>query len=496
MNNFTPEDLNFMRQRGTAPDDVYKQLDNFERGFPFAELECAATVYDGILQMEDDMADELLADYENMKAGKKVVKFVPASGAATRMFKELYTYLSDDSEEVHNKALMFLQTLPKYPFYEALKNVMRQNGYGLEHELEKGNYKLIIGQLLNEDGLNYGNNPKGLLPFHRYADFVRTPVEEHLVEAALYAATDGQCYLHFTVSPQHLDGFKQLLERVVPVYQEKYGVTYHIDYSIQEPATDTIAVELDNTPFRDENGQLLFRPAGHGALIHNLNRLDADLVFVKNIDNVITEDRIAPTVRYKQILAAYLLQLQARAFQYLKAMEQGPIDNMLLGEILDFAETDLMISLNDDYTQEYLMELLNRPMRVCGMVKNEGEPGGGPFWVDAPDGGCSLQIVESSQVDKNNPEQYEIMQKATHFNPVDMVCGLKNYQGEHFDLLKYVDEQSGFISMKSYNGRSLRAMELPGLWNGAMSDWITIFVEVPIETFNPVKTVFDLLKRV
>lgn len=488
--------MNYIRQRGSDPNGVYKQLEDFERGFAFANLECAATVGDGILQLDDDLVDELLADYENMKSGKKIVKFVPASGAASRMFKELYTYLSEDSEDVRKKAVAFLHDLRKYPFYEALKSCMQQRGYDLEQEIINENYKLVVGCLLNSDGLNYGNNPKGLLQFHKYSDFVRTPVEEHLVEAALYAATDGHCYLHFTVSPQHLDGFKQLLDRVVPAYQEKYGVTYHIDFSIQNPATDTVAVELDNTPFRDENGHLLFRPAGHGALIHNLNELDADVVFVKNIDNVITEDRVAPTVRYKKTLAAYLLQLQSRAFQYLKVLEQGPVDNMLLCEILDFAETELMISLDDDFSQEMLMERLNRPMRVCGMVKNEGEPGGGPFWVFNAEGNGSLQIVESSQVDKNNQLQFDIMQHATHFNPVDMVCSLTNYKGEHFNLLQYVDENAGFISCKSYGDRTLKAMELPGLWNGAMSDWITIFVEVPIETFNPVKTVFDLLKRV
>lgn len=496
MNVFTKEDLIFMRKRGTNPDDVMNQLENFERGFDFADLECAATVNDGILQMDDDMVDELLADYDNMKVGKKIVKFVPASGAASRMFKELYSYLSDDSDEVRQKALKFLQDLPKYPFYDALNDCMRRNGFDLKQEVANANYKLVVSSLLNPEGLNYGNNPKGLLLFHRYPDYVRTPVEEHLVEAALYAATDGQCHLHFTVSPQHMEGFRQLLDKVVPAYQERYGVTYHIDFSIQDPATDTVAAELDNTPFRDENGQLLFRPAGHGALIHNLNKLDADVVFVKNIDNVITEDRVAPTVRYKKVLAAYLLHLQSRAFQYLKVLEQGDVDNMLLCEILDFAETELMISMEDDFSQEMLMERLNRPMRVCGMVKNEGEPGGGPFWVKNAVGDCSLQIVESSQVDKSNPHQFDIMQHATHFNPVDMVCSLTNYEGEHFDLLQYVDPKAGFISSKSYGDRTLRAMELPGLWNGAMSDWITIFVEVPIETFNPVKTVFDLLKRV
>lgn len=495
MENFTPEDLDFMRQRGSNPETVQHQLDAFKKGFEFADLDRAATIGDGILQLDDDTIEELVADYEDMVSDKKVVKFVPASGAASRMFKELYTYLSDESAEVRERALSFLNELPRFPFYEALREAMAKDGYVLADEVEKQNYSLIVRYLLMPEGLNYGANPKGLLLFHRYEDRVRTAVEEHLVEAALYARNERECYLHFTVSPQHQAGFEALLKEMVPVYELRYGVTYHIDFSIQDPATDTVAVEFDNTPFREENGQLLFRPAGHGALIHNLSRLDADVVFVKNIDNVITEDKVETTVQYKKALAAYLLQLQARTFSYLEALESEEVDNMMLCEMLDFAETELMISMDEEFDTETLRDRLNRPIRVCGMVKNEGEPGGGPFWVLDADGNASLQIVESSQIDKNNPEQMDILTKATHFNPVDMVCGLKNYKGERFDLLQYVDPETGFISTKSYGDRTLKAMELPGLWNGAMSDWITIFVEVPIATFNPVKTVFDLLKR-
>lgn len=481
-----------MRQRGSNPDEVKHQLEIFQKGFDFARLDRAATPNDGILQLEDDVVEELVADYDNMLKGKKVLKFVPASGAASRMFKELFTYLTDDSETVRDKAVAFLESLPRYPFYEALRDVMARDRYDLGDEIQQHNYKLVVDYLLNEKGLNYGNQPKGLLLFHRYPDKIRTAVEEHLVEAARYANSDGQCYLHFTVSPQHQAGFEHLLAEVVPAYEKQYNVTYHIDFSIQDPATDTVAAELDNSPFRDENGNLLFRPAGHGALIHNMNRLDADVVFVKNIDNVITEDRVEPTVTYKKVLAAHLLQLQVRAFQYLKALEKGNVDPMLFLEMLDFAESELMIPMEDDITPERLYELMNRPMRVCGMVKNEGEPGGGPFWVLDADGNASLQIVESSQI---APDQKDKMTRATHFNPVDMVCALKDYKGQKFDLLQYVDPETGFISSKSYGDRTLKALELPGLWNGAMSDWITIFVEVPIATFNPVKTVFDLLRR-
>lgn len=489
---FSSLDLEFMRARGSNPEEVQHQLDIFKKGFDFARLDRAATPGDGILQLEDDAVEELVADYDNMLNGKKVLKFVPASGAASRMFKELFTYLTDDSEGVKAKAVAFLESLPRYPFFEALRDAMARDGYNLEDEIKNQNYKLAVDYLLNEKGLNYGNQPKGLLLFHRYPDKIRTAVEEHLVEAARYANVDGHCHLHFTVSPQHQPGFEHLLAQVVPAYEKQYNAKYHIDFSIQDPATDTVAAELDNSPFRDEKGNLLFRPAGHGALIHNMNRLDADVVFVKNIDNVITEERMEPTVTYKKALAAHLLQLQARAFSYLKMMEAGDVDPMLFCEMLDFAESDLMIPMEDDINPERLYELMNRPMRVCGMVRNEGEPGGGPFWVLDADDNASLQIVESSQI---APDQKDKMTRATHFNPVDMVCALKNYKGEKFDLLQYVDPETGFISSKSYGDRTLKALELPGLWNGAMSDWITIFVEVPIATFNPVKTVFDLLRR-
>jgi len=495
MTSFTPQDLEQMRQRGSNPETVQQQLDAFQKGFDFAELDRAATVGDGIVQLDDEFMEELVADYEDMIGNKKVVKFVPASGAASRMFKELFEYLSVDTPEVQEKGVAFLQKLPRFPFYEALAAALAKDGYDLSEEVEKQNYKLVVRYLLMPEGLNYGNNPKGLLLFHRYEDKIRTAVEEHLVEAALYGKNEDVCYLHFTVSPQHQAGFEQLLKQVVPLYELHYGVTYKIDFSVQDPATDTVAAELDNTPFRDENGNLLFRPAGHGALIHNLSNIDADVVFVKNIDNVITEDKVDVTVQYKKALAAYLLQLQAKTFSYLEQLEADEVDNMMICEILDFAETELMISMEEEFDTETLFDRLNRPIRVCGMVKNEGEPGGGPFWVLDADGEASLQIVESSQIDKNNPEQMEILTKATHFNPVDMVCGLKNYKGERFDLTQYVDPEMGFISSKSYGDRTLKAMELPGLWNGAMSDWITIFVEVPIATFNPVKTVFDLLKR-
>ncbi len=495
MEQFSIQDQEMIKHHGCDVAVVEQQLARFAQGFPFAHLNRAAVIDDGIVRLSPDVVEEIEADYEAATSGLHLLKFVPASGAATRMFKDLFAILTDDPESLRPKAETFLRDLPVYPFYEDLTEVMKKAGLDLEQVRQQGDYRTIIRYLLLEDGLDYGNKPKGMLRFHRYEQEIRTSLEEHLVEAALYANNGGQCQLHFTISPSHKEGFEQLVRAVVPKYEKRYGVTYHITFSVQDPATDTIAANPDNTPFRDDQGHLLFRPAGHGALIHNLNKIDADVVFVKNIDNVIMEDRITPTIRYKKVLAGYLVQLQQRIFSYLKRIEKGDVDEMLLCEMMDFAESELQISLEDDCSLESLYDKFNRPLRICGMVKNEGEPGGGPFWVEDKEGACSLQIVESSQIDKADDEQRNILEHATHFNPVDLVCAIKDYKGQKFNLLDYVDPETGFISSKSFNGRDLKAMELPGLWNGAMSDWITIFVEVPIETFNPVKTVFDLYKR-
>lgn len=493
---FTSEDIQFIQARGSKQEEVQHQFSFFEKGFDFICLDRPATIDDGIVALEEEQIEELAGDYENLVKEKIVTKFVPASGAASRMFKELYSYLENDNEEIVSKAQNFLAKLEKFAFYDDLRQVMRQDGYSLDQEIENQNYKLIIRYILYPQGLNYGNQPKGLLKFHRYDVGCRTAVEEHLVEAAQYAQDANHvCRLHFTVSPQHQQGFEQLLDRVLPEYEQRFGVKYEITFSVQKPSTDTLAAELDNQPFRDENGQLFFRPGGHGALIGNLNDLHSDLVFVKNIDNVTTEDKAETTFLYKKALASYLIELQKKTFRFLKKIENQDFDEMDLCEMLDFVATELMINVDDDPSAEALFEKLNRPIRICGMVKNEGEPGGGPFWVVNEEGEESLQIVESSQMDKNDPEQMVIVKEATHFNPVDMVCSYKNYKGEYFNLQDYVDVNTGFISSKSYGDRTLKAMELPGLWNGAMAQWITIFVEVPLSTFNPVKTVFDLAKR-
>ncbi len=484
-----------MKQRGSDPDNVRHQLACFEQGFDYARLDRAATLNDGIVSWDEETVEELASDYPHAIEGCKVMKFVPASGAASRMFKSLYDYLEAKDAPTVAKATEFLHQLDQYPFYEALVEVLRRDGYDWKQLQQNNDYKCVIRYLLDPIGLNYGSQAKGLLPFHRYGELVRTALEEHLVEAALYAQNQGQCNLHVTVSPQHWIGFEALLREVTPAYGQRFHVKYHAELSIQDSATDTVAAELDNSPFRDEEGQLLFRPAGHGALIYNLNKLDADLVFVKNIDNVVSEDQVETIAIYKKALAMLLLQRQNQTFQYLRLLEKGEVDEMMFCEMLDFAESELMIEMEDNITKESLFAKFNRPIRVCGMVKNEGEPGGGPFWVFSPDGTTSLQIVESSQINKEDPDQLAIMKNATHFNPVDLVCGLKNYKGQKFDLLQYVDPNTGFISSKSYGSRTLKALELPGLWNGAMSDWITIFVEVPVQTFHPVKTVFDLARK-
>jgi len=519
---FTPQDLAFMAQRGSDIEQVEKQFNFFITGFDFANINRNVTIGNGMVKFSDKDVNHWIQIYENfVSTGQKfstrtleIVKFVPASGAASRMFKDLYEAIKTEKLTLNEKAKLYVEKIKDFAFFNDLKVLIEENGISFEEIIKDSTSKILFEYLLNEKGLNYGNLPKGLLKFHKYETEIRTALEEHLVESAKYAQSgDGTCRLHFTVSQEHLDKFKEWVTLVKEKYEKRFNITYHITYSVQSPATDTLAAELDNTPFRDKNGNLLFRPGGHGALINNLNNIHADLVFVKNIDNVTTEDKLESTILYKKALAGYLLYLQKKNFEYIKTLiskstlssrnaeEQkcrnaGILTDDEMNEIIDFAKHELMIQFeNENPTQEEILKKLNRPMRICGMVKNEGEPGGGPFWITNRNGETSLQIVESSQIDMNNPSQKEFMKTASHFNPVDMVCCFKDVNGEFFDLNKYVDPYTGFISQKTYEGRPLVAMELPGLWNGAMADWITIFVEVPLSTFNPVKTVFDLLKR-
>ena len=395
----------------------------------------------------------------------------------------------------------FFNNIKNFAFYADLDAAcVKNNGKGIDALVAEGNYKAVVANLLESAGLNYGSLPKGLLKFHKYENGARTPLEEHLVEGALYAAgKSGEVNVHFTVSTEHRELFAKLVDEKVAQYAAKYGIKYNISFSEQKPSTDTVAADMENKPFRD-NGKLLFRPGGHGALIENLNDLDADIVFIKNIDNVVPDRLKADTVTYKKLLAGVLVTLQKQAFEYLQLLDSGHYRHDELENIIRFVQQQLHCRKDDIKDLEdadlviYLRKKLNRPMRVCGMVKNVGEPGGGPFLAYNPDGSVSLQILESSQIDMNDPEKKAMFEKGTHFNPVDLVCAIRDYKGNKFNLVNYVDKATGFISYKSKGGKELKALELPGLWNGSMSDWSTVFVEVPLSTFNPVKTVNDLLR--
>lgn len=498
------EDLKQISLRGITEEQVEHQLDEIKQGFPFLKIEAAASIGKGIMSPTENEMNKYLSMWDTYLTGcHKIVKFVPASGAASRMFKNLYLFLDADYDKPTTEfEKEFFENIKKFAFKKELCNACKTNdGKCVTCLMDNGEYKKIVENLLEEKGLNYGHLPKGLLLFHSYEEGPRTPMEEHLVEAAMYAQSEGQANVHFTVSHEHLELFKKKVAEKIDMYAEKFGVKYNISFSEQKANTDTIAANPDNTPFRNEDGSLLFRPGGHGALIENLNDIDADVIFIKNIDNVVPDRLKGETVKYKKLLAGILVDLQTRAFNYLKLLDTGNYTHAQLEEIIRFLQRDLCCRRNDIKELEdaelviYLHNKLNRPMRVCGMVKNVGEPGGGPFLCYNQDGTISLQILESSQIDKSNEKYVQMFKEGTHFNPVDLVCATKDYKGNTFHLPDYVDRSTGFISSKSKNGRELKALELPGLWNGAMSDWNTVFVEVPIETFNPVKTVNDLLRE-
>ena len=502
--NLSGTDKKQIASRGINEQQVENQLKQFEQGFPFLKLEAAASIGKGIIAPNDDERNQYIEKWNSYKAnGHKVVKFVPASGAASRMFKDMFAFLNapyDVPTTPFEKE--FFENIKKFAFREALCDKCHTNNdKSIMQLIKDGNYKAVVANMLNTEGLNYGQLPKGLLLFHNYDDGARTSMEEHLVEAALYASSNGEAHVHFTVSHDHLELFKAKVAEKKDIYEKRYGVKYDISFSEQKPSTDTIAANPDNTPFREDDGSLLFRPGGHGALIENLNEIDADVVFIKNIDNVVPDRLKDDTVTYKQLIAGILVSLQEKAFEYLRVLDSGEYNHNKLEEIIRFVQRDLCCRKPDIKDMEdadlviYLRQKLNRPMRVCGVVKNVGEPGGGPFLVYNNDGTISLQILESSQIDKNNEEYMKMFTQGTHFNPVDLVCALKDYQGNAFNLPDFVDPSTGFISNKSKGGKELKALELPGLWNGAMSNWNTVFVEVPLSTFNPVKTVNDLLRE-
>lgn len=464
-----------MEEHGLTPAALETQLKNFREGFPFLPVTRAASCGDGIRVLDAAGIEQAAARYDRAKESLRVVKFVPASGAATRMFKDLFEFVREGRRTAVVGEL--LANRRRFAFWPELRTIIGDDA----------DERQTVENIVTE-GLRYGETPKGLVSFHRYGDEVRKAVEEHLVEGAQYAAAGGEVKIHFTVSPEHLTRFEALLAEKIPGYESRFGVKYRISFSVQDPSTDTLAVNSDCTPFRRADGRLLFRPAGHGALIGNLGKIDADIVFVKNIDNVTTDARRGNTVLYKKALAGVLLALQERIFEYLMALE---VPGAELEPIAAFIENELCVKLPKDYGTALLRQVLDRPIRVCGMVRNEGEPGGGPFWVAGADGLETLQIAESNQI---APEKRKLMRSATHFNPVDLVCSFRTSKGGRFDLREFVDPATGFISRKSDGGRELLAQELPGLWNGAMARWNTVFVEVPITTFSPVKVVTDLLR--
>jgi hypothetical protein len=509
----TDNDLQQIQNKGISKKEIESQLANFKNGFPFVNLIKPATAGDGIIRYDEETVKKMTSFYDDASKDRQILKFVPASGAASRMFKQLFefrekykaslpqneNYLNDKEFQSVNQ---FITEIQNFAFYEDLKSVMNKNGIDIEFCINEKKFTLVIDYLLEENGLGYANLPKGLLKFHRYPNGSRTSVEEHLVEGANYCRqSDGRVFVHFTVSPEHWEKFEQKITETKHIYESLFHCKYTICFSEQKSSTDIIAVDMNNEPFREDDGCLLFRPGGHGALIENLNDLQGDIIFIKNIDNIVPDHLKEQTYLYKKVIGGTLLRLQEQTFSYLEMLDDGNVSDAELEEIAQFAKNQLNLKINelegfsDIEKIDYLFNTLNRPMRICGMVKNEGEPGGGPFWVENENGEISLQIVESSQVDMNDTRQKEILNKSTHFNPVDLVCGVQNYKGEKFDLTQFVDASTGFISVKSKDGRSLKAQELPGLWNGAMADWITIFVETPIITFNPVKTVNDLLRK-
>ena len=486
---FLEKDFSQINELGIDLETVYQQINDFKEGFPFMQLQKAATLNDGVMKLTDEQLESFTVLYEKKVSKLVPLKFVPASGAATRMFKSLFSFLEEGKSDKSTD--QFFDKLNDFAFAEDLKKILPKNA----------DNQTIVDYYLTRKGLDYGSLPKGLLKFHQYENESRTALEEHLVEGANYANNEGNVKLHFTVSPEHLSHFLKLLNKVVPVYEEKFNVKYDISFSEQRRSTDTIAVNMDNTPFREKDGLLLFRPAGHGALLANLNDIIADIIFIKNIDNVVPDRIKQPTIAYKKALAGVLLKFQDRIFDYQFQLKEWASEPLLM-ELSHFFERELCVlppvgfmGMNHNEKVMYYQKKLNRPLRVCGVVPNTGEPGGGPFWCKNSDGSTSLQIVESAQVDMEDEAQKIIFNESTHFNPVDLICSMKNYKNKKFDLMEFRDSKTGFVTQKSKDGKDLKAQELPGLWNGSMANWNTIFVEVPLITFNPVKTVNDLLRE-
>jgi hypothetical protein len=507
MNPFSEEDKLLLSKKGIAPEKAIQQIETFREGIPYVALSKPAVAGDGIIQLSQEQQQHLREHYREKKPDLKVLKFIPASGAASRMFKDLFgflrsfnpreTPLEEFLSRPDQKAIKtFYEGLERFPFFDEISRSLPEKSNSRGEMLVA-----FVSEMLSESGKNYGFYPKGLLPFHRYGKQTATPFVEHLKEGAAYGRSGTVSHLHFTISPQHRDLFHKEEVTFVDAIAAATGCDFKITYSYQKESTDTLAVTPENEPFRDGTGQLLFRPGGHGALLENLNEQDADLLFIKNIDNVVPDRSLEEIAAWKEVLAGYLLKVQAKAFSFHRMLVDGTVDHDLLKRVHAFLETGLNVRFPGafpGYSLEeqmaVLIDKLSRPIRICGMVRNEGEPGGGPFWIKDTMGNASLQIVESAQVDLEDETQLRIFKEATHFNPVDVVCGVRDAFGKKLDLLQYVNSKQGFIASKTYEGRELKALELPGLWNGGMAYWNTVFVEVPGNTFNPVKTVNDLLK--
>jgi len=509
---FSEKDIIQIEKKGITIDKVETQIQLFKRGLPYVNLKETATISHGIMKVSNAKKQHFINLFDAKRKDISIVKFVPASGAATRMFKFLFQFLKDykpEEESINsyinqNKAKdlsVFLVGFEKTPFYYDVLNEVKQTISNFNILSDDEQKVAFIKTMLDENQLNYSFSPKGLLPFHKYKDHIATAFEEHLFEAALYASTNNEAKLHFTISEKHNHKFDKEFKRIEEIVESKTNTKFDITFSHQKQSTDTIALTQKNEPFRGSEGSILFRPSGHGALLQNLNNLNADVIFIKNIDNVVVFKFEEEVAQYKKMLGGILIELQQQTFKYLKQLEDNNKNEEELILIAQFLSDKMNVNISSEfekystkYQVEYLREKLNRPIRVCGMVKNEGEPGGGPFWVKDESGTVALQIVESAQVDKKNKQQKEIFKRATHFNPVDLVCGIKDYKGNKFDLNRFVDPKTAFITKKTEMGKDLRALELPGLWNGSMANWNTIFVEVPLITFNPVKNVNDLLK--
>ena len=444
---FTTVDQEQLARHGISLAEAERQLAILRAPVRRRRLARPCTAGDGIERLDDAGEQRLSEHYGEAAERGRLSAFVPASGAATRMFKDLLAW--KPQAPVEGPVRAFVEGLPRFAFTRELEQRLGEK----PDAAASGDLARVLDALLGDGGLGYAGLPKGLLHFHDG----RTAFEEHLVDAAdTLRDGDDRCRLHFTVSPEHQERFEALAARLREELEPRLGVTYELGFSTQRPDTDTLAVDGEGRPFRDKDGGLLLRPAGHGALLANLQELGADLVFVRNIDNVAADGWKQPALRWARALIGRLVELQKER-------------ELAGGE--------------------------RRPLRVCGMVRNTGEPGGGPFWVEGQGGGVTPQIVESAEVDLGDAEQKGIFSGASHFNPVFMACALRDGASRAYDLARFVDPDAAIVTRKSSEGRELVALERPGLWNGAMAWWETVFVEVPLEVFTPVKTVNDLLRK-